>query len=149
MAAQAELAARISTKKPVPHAPGAEERPKLAWYQLRIDEDGYPQLWLNMQDNKGLDKVFFVRSYLDTDNKIKEEYYEMYNLGGQTESVRYRTLSDVGSYNVLLQNNLGILYRTGVIVLLEDVDSNGIIDHMTDDKGNHTNLTIEGAFAVN
>ena len=145
---QTELAARTSLKKPVPHAPGGEDKPKLSWAQVRIDEEGYPQLWISLKDNSGLDKVYYVRSYLDANGEIKEEYYELYALGGAFEAIRYRTLKDEGSYSILIQNNNGKLYRSGVTVLLEDVDKNGIIDHMTDIKGNVTDMEIEGAFAV-
>ena len=119
--------------------------PKLSWFRTNLTKDGDPQLWLSMADRKGLRSVTIERTYLDADNQEHTEKEEL-GLGGAYEAVRFRTLIRTGEYRVRIVNLQGESYFSNVLILIEDVDKNGVPDTMTDAYGEVTFLPYENAF---
>ena len=119
----------------------------LSWFRTRLADDGNPQLWLNMADRAGLRSVTIVRTWQDQDGQEHETVEEEMNLGGAFEALRYRTMLRLGEYRVMIMNVNNERYFSDVLVLIEDVDGNGVPDTMTNADGQVTFLEYENAFS--
>ena len=143
LSGQVELAASRLQQKPVPFATAGV--PKLSWFRTNLTEEGHPQLWLNMADRKGLRSLTIERTYLDAAGQEHTDKEEI-GLGGAYEAVRYRTLTRPGEYRARIVNVKGETYFSNVLILIEDVDGNGVSDTMTDAYGEVTFLPYPNAF---
>ena len=143
LSGQVDLAASRFQQKPVPFATAGV--PKLSWFRTNLTNEGHPQLWLDMADKKGLRTLTLERTYLDADGQEHTDREEM-GLGGAFEAIRYRTLTRPGEYRVKIVNVKGETYFSNVLILIEDVDGNGVSDTMTDAYGEVTFLPYPTAF---
>ncbi len=146
----AVLEAQLPLETPDPNYSKSEDATlsQITWARFRMNEKGYPQLWLSVMNEDGLMALLFYRDFADEENNPQEELYDRYTLDGDTLVVRYRTLSKPGSYTVVALDSNGEYRNFGVLAKVEDVDGNGIIDTLTDAEQNITLLEIENAFSV-
>ena len=143
------LAEQLPEAEPAPRmVPVQEETAKISWCRLRYNEEGYPQLWVDVRDEKGIVGFTYYRKYVDKDNTEQQEVYEHYILDGKPAAVRYRTLRLPGSYSLVVTRKDLEKQDFGRLVTLEDVDGNGIVDTLTDWKDDVTLLEIPNAFSV-
>ena len=79
--------------------------------------------------------------------KTKEEYFDYYNLEGDTLATRFRTLNKPGAYIIRITDTEGNMIDCGCLATVDDADGNGVIDTVTNVMGQSTPLEIEGAFS--
>ena len=144
----AALDDRLPPEMPDPQFPSEGEGITwISWCRIRYNEEGVPQLWMDIRDTDGLCTLLIYRSYADENNQKKSELYSWDNLEGHTQVVRYRTLTKPGSYVIVTSDANGETQNFGTVITLEDVDNNGIADTMTNHENKVTLLEIENAFS--
>ncbi len=85
---------------------------------------------------------------MDENGQEQTELYSSLNVSGETVATRYRTLSKPGIYSVAVVDADLVRTSFGTLVLVEDVDGNGVIDTATDMHQNVTLLDTKNGFAV-
>ena len=118
----------------------------ITWARVRYDGEGYPQLWVKLEDRAGLDAMYIIREYEDDNHQLTREIYNRFPFFGVTRASRYRTLDKPGTYYIRVLNTSGISQCYGSLVTVEDMDHNGIIDTVFDTENDVISLNIEGAF---
>ena len=122
--------------------------PSVTWTRIRFDENGYPQLWLEVRHEKNMANLLFYREYVDENNELQSELYSNYNLNGLNDAVRYRTLNKPGTYTVVVVDKDLDKTNYGTVATLEDIDGNGIVDTLTDANQQIYLLDVPNAFST-
>ena len=144
----AELDERLITSMPAPRLSWVkEEMPSIDWARIRLNSDGYPQLWLRATNDRGMNSLLIYREYTDENGTLQQKLYTRYPLNGEKISVRYRTLTEPGAYSVVISDTAGEYQTFGVLTTVEDIDGNGVIDTVTHAGDHITLLELQNAFS--
>ena len=85
--------------------------------RIRLNSDGYPQLWLRATNDRGMNSLLIYREYTDENGTLQQKLYTRYPLNGEKISVRYRTLTEPGAYSVVISDTAGEYQTFGVLTI--------------------------------